>query len=76
MLYIIDAVAETVRADWRPIHRVLRTAHYIIRDEFHPDYNLFKLMRSGNRYRSIPTRCDRALESFYPTAIRTLNECH
>ena len=46
--------------------RVLRKAHCIIRDKFHPANSLFKLMRSGNRYRSIPTRYDRAMESFIP----------
>ena len=56
--------------------RVLRKARCIIQDEYHPANSLFELTRSGDRYRWIRTRSDRTMESFYPTAIRTLNERH
>ena len=55
--------------------RVLKKSASIVNDQHHPAHNLFQLMRSGERYRSIKSGSNRSLNSFYPTAVRMLNEC-
>ena len=54
--------------------RAQKRAQSIINDTFHPAHDLFQPMRSGNRYRSIKSGSNRTLQSFYPTAIRILND--
>lgn len=53
--------------------RVLRRTHNLIRDNTHPQHNLFTLLPSGRRYRSLRARTTRLANSFYPQAIRILN---
>ncbi|KAL0154309.1 hypothetical protein M9458_050422 [Cirrhinus mrigala] len=45
----------------------------IIKDPTHPSHNLFQLLPSGKRYRSIKARSVRFLNSFFPQAVRVLN---
>ncbi|KAI4877863.1 hypothetical protein NFI96_001088, partial [Prochilodus magdalenae] len=40
----------------------------------HPAYSLFTLLPSGKRYRSIQSRTNRLMNSFYPQVIRFLNK--
>ena len=48
-------------------------AKKIISDPTHPAHHVFQLLPSGRRYRSLTTKTTRFKNSFYPTAIRTLN---
>ena len=50
-----------------------RKAHKIVRDSSHPSLRLFSLLPHGKRYRSAKSRTKRLLNSFYPQAIRLLN---
>ncbi|XP_054649717.1 uncharacterized protein LOC129190933 isoform X1 [Dunckerocampus dactyliophorus] len=54
--------------------RVLRRTHNLIKDSTHPQHSLFTLLPSGRRYRSLKSRTTRLANSFYPQAIRLLNE--
>ncbi len=45
----------------------------IVKDPTHPSHNLFQLLPSGRRYRSIRARSARLLNSFFPQAARALN---
>ncbi|XP_054629453.1 stromal cell-derived factor 2-like protein 1 isoform X1 [Dunckerocampus dactyliophorus] len=54
--------------------RVLRRTHNLIKDSTHPQHSLFTLLPSGRRYRSLKSRSTRLANSFYPQAIRLLNE--
>ncbi len=53
--------------------RCLKRAGSIMSDSSHPAYHLFDLLPSGRCYRSIKTRTSRLRDSFFPWAIRTLN---
>uniref|UniRef100_A0A669B6E2 Reverse transcriptase domain-containing protein n=1 Tax=Oreochromis niloticus TaxID=8128 RepID=A0A669B6E2_ORENI len=53
--------------------RCLRKAHSIIKDHSHPAHQLFSLLPSGRRYRSLSARTTRLKNSFYHQAIRHLN---
>ena len=53
--------------------RTITRATKIIKDPSHPAHSLFQPLPSGKRYRSISTSTSRFKNSFYPTAIRTLN---
>ncbi|XP_029922302.1 NLR family CARD domain-containing protein 3-like [Myripristis murdjan] len=48
--------------------RCLKKAQNIVKDTFHPGHNLFELLPSGRRYRSIKARTNRLKNSSYPTA--------
>ncbi|KAI2645345.1 hypothetical protein H4Q32_028858 [Labeo rohita] len=48
-------------------------ASSIVKDPTHPFHNLFQLLPSGRRYRSIKARSVRFLNSFFPQAVRVLN---
>ncbi len=54
-------------------HYCLQKIHNILKDPYHPAYNLFELLPSGKRYRSVKTRTTRFINSFYPKAITILN---
>lgn len=49
-------------------------ARRILKDSSHPDNGLFSLLRSGRRYRIHKANSERFRRSFYPQAIRILNE--
>ncbi len=53
--------------------RVKKRAGNIITDPSHPGHNLFALLPSGRRYRSLCTRTSRHKNSFFPHAISSLN---
>ena len=53
--------------------RYLSRANNILKDSSHPGHHLFTLLPSGRRYRSFRARTTRLKNSFFPTAIRTLN---
>ena len=54
--------------------RLLSRANNIARDPYHPAAHLFVPLRSGRRYRSLPTSVDRFTNSFFPSAVRLLND--
>src|SRR4029434_1106619 len=49
------------------------TIESVLKDSSHPGHHLFTLLPSGRRYRSFRARTTRLKNSFFPTAIRTLN---
>lgn len=53
--------------------RCLRKALSIIKDSHHPAHELFELLPSGKRCRSIRAQTTRLMNSSYPKAISTLN---
>ena len=53
--------------------RCLKKAKSVLQDTSHPGHKLFELLPSGRRYRSMKTRTNRLQNSFYPTAITSLN---
>ncbi|KAI2668905.1 hypothetical protein H4Q32_027217 [Labeo rohita] len=55
------------------ISRVKKRAGNIIQDHSHPGHNLFALLPSGRRYRSLSTKTSRHKNSFFPNAISSLN---
>ncbi|KAK1796158.1 hypothetical protein P4O66_009241 [Electrophorus voltai] len=55
------------------ITRCIRKATNIMKDPTHPSHELFTLLPSGRRYRSIQSRTSRLCNSFFPEAIRLLN---
>ncbi len=53
--------------------RCLKRAGSIVSDSSHPAHHIFDLLPSGRHFRSIKTRTSRLRDSFFPWAIRTLN---
>ena len=53
--------------------RVHRRAATILKDPTHPQHGLFTLLPSGRRYRSMKSKTSRLKNSFFPTALRLLN---
>ncbi|KAK0137698.1 repressor of the inhibitor of the protein kinase [Merluccius polli] len=51
----------------------LRKAASIVKDSTHPSHAVFSLLPSGRRYRSLNARTSRMGKSFFPQAIRLLN---
>ncbi|KAK1785739.1 hypothetical protein P4O66_003099 [Electrophorus voltai] len=49
-------------------------ARKIVKDPTHPNNRLFSLLRSGRRFRSLKTQTERLKRSFFPQAIRALNQ--
>ena len=54
--------------------RVTKRAQNITKDTTHPQHTLFTLLPSGRRYGSVKARTSRDKNSFYPQAIRLLND--
>ena len=54
--------------------RLLKLAESIVNDVHHPGSSHFELMKSGLRYRSIATRTNRFGNSFFPSAVRAMND--
>ena len=50
-----------------------RKALKIFKDSSHHSHRLFSLLPHGKRYQSTKSRTKRLLNSFYPQAIRVLN---
>ncbi|KAK1802604.1 hypothetical protein P4O66_004246 [Electrophorus voltai] len=55
------------------ITRCIRKATNIVKDPTYPSHELFTILPSGRRYRSIQSRTSRLCNSFFPEAIRLLN---
>ena len=53
--------------------RCLKKSENIVKDTSHPGHSLLELLPSGKRFRSIKSRTCRFSNSFYPTAVVTLN---
>lgn len=53
--------------------RLTRKATTIVSDASHPTHNLFNLLPSGKRYRSLRSRTTRLTNSFIHQAVRMLN---
>ncbi len=53
--------------------RCVRKARRIIKDSSHPSHRLLSLLPSGRRPRSIRSRTSRLRDSFFPQAIRLMN---
>ena len=53
--------------------RCLSRARNITKDSSHPGSQLFELLPSGRRYRSLQARTNKLRNSFFPKAINTLN---
>ncbi|KAI5090308.1 gastrula zinc finger protein XlCGF28.1-like [Silurus meridionalis] len=80
------ALQRVVRSAERTIHTELpdlqdiysmrcRTrARKIVKDLSHPNNGLFSLLRSGKRFRSLKANTERMRRSFFPQAIRCLNQ--
>ncbi|KAK1800981.1 hypothetical protein P4O66_004728 [Electrophorus voltai] len=49
-------------------------ARRIVKDPTHPNNRLFSLLRSGKRFHSPKTKTERLKRSFFPQAIRALNQ--
>ncbi|KAK1786653.1 hypothetical protein P4O66_003095 [Electrophorus voltai] len=49
-------------------------ARKIVKDPTHPNNRLFSLLRSGRRFHSLKTKTERLKRSFFPQAIRALNQ--
>ncbi len=54
-------------------YHCLQKIQNILKDSYHSAHNLFELLPSGKRYRSIKTRTTRFMNSFYPKAMTILN---
>lgn len=77
---IIDKSSKIIGHTLPPIDtlyqkRIIQRAKKITLDPSHPAYHLFTRMPSGRRYRSLPTKSVRLKNSFFPTAVRSLNQC-
>ena len=70
---IIGHEAELATIEELYHRRVIKRSKAIIKDEHHPANSLFRLMPHNKRYASIATKTNRFLESFFPTAVRSLN---
>ena len=55
------------------IARVKKRAEKIAADPRHPGHNLFNLLPSGRRYKTLYTKTSRHKNSFFPCAIKLLN---
>ena len=53
--------------------RLMKKARAIIRDDSHPGHCFFRLLPSGQRYRSLGAKSQRLLNSTYPQAVRIMN---
>ena len=53
--------------------RLYQRKAQIVKDSSHPSHRLFSLLPHGKRYRSTKSRTKKLLNSFYPQAIRLMN---
>src|SRR4029434_7779907 len=74
---VARSAERTIRTSLPTMHDIyhkrveLRTRN-IMRDDSHPNANLFTLLPSGRRLRSLNSRTERHRRSFYPQAVRHL----
>ena len=53
--------------------RARKRAGKVIADPSHPGHNLFQLLPSGRRYRTMYTKTTRHRNSFFPLAVTLVN---
>uniref|UniRef100_A0A3B3C8D0 Reverse transcriptase domain-containing protein n=1 Tax=Oryzias melastigma TaxID=30732 RepID=A0A3B3C8D0_ORYME len=75
---IVNTASKTIGAPLPSLQdlyttRLTRKALTIVRDVHHPAHNLFSLLPSGRRYRSLRSRTTRLRNSFIHQAVRMLN---
>ena len=75
---VVKAAGRTIGATLPSIasvfsSRCLNRSKGIIKDQSHPAHHLFKLCPSGRRYQSLCANKTRFLMSFFPQAVRLLN---
>ncbi|KAL6490166.1 hypothetical protein MHYP_G00005110 [Metynnis hypsauchen] len=73
-----ERIMRTSLPDLQTIYtkRCWSKAKEIVKDPSHPNYGLFALLPSGKRFRSLKSSTERMRLSFFPQAIRTLNQTH
>ncbi|KAK1800759.1 hypothetical protein P4O66_005949 [Electrophorus voltai] len=71
-----ERITHTELPDLQTIYykRCQTKARRIVKDPTHPNNRLFSLLRSGRRFRSLKTKTERLKRSFFPQAIRALNQ--
>ncbi|KAK1786583.1 hypothetical protein P4O66_003028 [Electrophorus voltai] len=71
-----ERITHTELPDLQTIYykRCQTKARRIVKDPTHPNNRLFSLLRSGKRFRSLKTKTERLKRSFFPQAIRALNQ--
>ena len=76
---VVKTASRIIGVDMPPLNdiyesRTLKRARSIISDDTHPAHPLVELLPSGKRYRTLKTNSVRHRDSFFPCAIRLLNE--
>ncbi|KAK1799509.1 hypothetical protein P4O66_000393 [Electrophorus voltai] len=71
-----ERITHTELPDLQTIYykRCQTKARTIVKDPTHHNNRLFSLLRSGRRFRSLKTKTERLKRSFFPQAIRALNQ--
>ncbi|KAK1783993.1 hypothetical protein P4O66_004506 [Electrophorus voltai] len=71
-----ERITHTEVPDQQTIYykRCQTKARRIVKDPTHPNNRLSTLLRSGRRFRSLKTKTERLKRSFFPQAIRALNQ--
>ncbi|KAK1786581.1 hypothetical protein P4O66_003029 [Electrophorus voltai] len=71
-----ERITHTELPDLQTIYykRCQTKARRIVKYPTHPNNRLFSLLRSGKRFRSLKTKTERLNRSFFPQAIRALNQ--
>ncbi|KAK1788550.1 hypothetical protein P4O66_016966 [Electrophorus voltai] len=71
-----ERITHTELPDLQTIYykRCQTKARRIVKDPTHPNNRLFSLLRSGKRFRSLKTKTERLKRSFFPQAIRAVNQ--
>ncbi|KAK1799526.1 hypothetical protein P4O66_000408 [Electrophorus voltai] len=71
-----EHITHTELPDLQTIYykRCQTKARRIVKDPTHPNNRLFSLLRSGKRFRTLKTKTERLKRSFFPQAIRALNQ--
>ncbi|RXN39337.1 CBL-interacting kinase 4-like protein [Labeo rohita] len=76
---VVRSAERTIHTELPDLHsiysrRCWTKARKIVKDLSHPNNELFSLMRSGKRFRSLKANTERLRRSFFPQAIRSLNQ--
>ncbi|KAK1784957.1 hypothetical protein P4O66_018387 [Electrophorus voltai] len=71
-----ERITHTELSDLQTIYykRCQTKARRIVKDPTHPNNRLFSLLMSGKRFRSLKTKTERMKRSFFPQAMRALNQ--
>ncbi|KAK3537431.1 hypothetical protein QTP70_009977 [Hemibagrus guttatus] len=71
---VVRSAKCTIRAKIPDLETIYSKARKIMKDLSHPNNGLFSLLRSGKRFRSLKANTERMWRSFFPQAIRVLNQ--